>query len=84
MAELDRGGHSELGEPADVLRGEELGVLDALPEAEWRPRLARLLERVERLAVGQIADRVHRHRPARRRSPSHDLCELVPARDLHP
>ena len=46
--------------------------------------LAGRLEGVERGSVGPVADRVHRHRPARaRRAPDHVL-ELRAARDLDP
>ena len=52
-------------EARDVLRREQLRVLDPLPEAERAPRVARRLERVERVAVRAVADRVHRDRAAR-------------------
>ena len=45
--------------------------------------VARLLERVERLAVRAVADRVDGHwEPGRGAAPD-DLGELVAARDLH-
>ena len=47
-----------------------------------RPLVARRLERVERVAVRAVADRVHRDRPADARSAPHDLLELLAARDL--
>ena len=53
-----------VGEAADVLRREQLRVLDPVPQPERRPLVASLLEGVERLAVGQVADRVHGDRPA--------------------
>ena len=41
-------------------------MLDALAEPERRPLVARRLERVERVPVRAVADRVHRDRPAAR------------------
>ena len=69
VAELHGAGDAELGEAADVLRGEALRVLDPLPQPERLPRVARRLERVERLAVRAVADRVHADRPAERARP---------------
>ena len=83
MAELNGGGDAELGEAAQVLLGQELGVLDPLAQSERRPLVAGLLERVERLAVGEVADRVHGDRPARAHPGADDLGQLLPARDLH-
>ena len=83
VAELDGGGDAELGEAADVLLGQELRVLDPRAQPERRPLVAGLLERVERLAVGEVADRVHGDRPAGARPGADDLGELLPARDLH-
>ena len=48
----------------DVLGREQLGVLDALAQAERLPDVARRLEGVERLAVGEVADRVDGDREA--------------------
>ena len=62
MRELHGGGDSERGEPAHVLGREQLGVLDPLPQPERLPLGACRLERIERLAVGEVADRVHGHR----------------------
>ena len=39
-------------------------MLDPLPQPERLPLVARLLERVERVPVREVADRVHRDRPA--------------------
>ena len=41
-------------------------MLDALPEPERRPQVARRLEGVERLAVRAVADRMDGDRPAGR------------------
>ena len=84
MRELHRGGDSEGGEAADVLGGEELRVLDPRAQPERLPELARRLERVERLAVGAVADRVHCDGEAGIRCGAHDRGELVTARDPHP
>ena len=59
MRELHRARHAEFGEPPQILRGEQLGVLDALAQPLRLPDVARLLERVERFTVGAVADRVH-------------------------
>ena len=64
MAELDGRRDAELREPADVLRRQQLRVLDPLPQPERRPLVARLLEGVERLAVREVADRVDGDRQA--------------------
>ena len=45
------------------------------------PGVACRLERVERLAVGPVADRVHRHGPARCGAGADDLGQLLAARD---
>ena len=58
---LDRGRDAELGEARDVVRMQALGVLDPRPD-----RVRHRGERVERLAVGEVADRVHGDRHARR------------------
>ena len=72
-----------VGEAADVLRREQLGVLDALAEAERLPDRAGLLEGIERIAVRAISDRVHRDREPAGGAAAHDLRELLAARDLH-
>src|SRR5919198_3596257 len=69
VAELDRAGDAERGEATDILRCEALCVLDALPQAQRRPLVPRLLERVERLAVRAVPDRMDSDRPARARAP---------------
>ena len=84
MRELHRAGDTELGEAREVLRCEALRVLDPLAQAARRPFVLRRLERVERLAVGAVADRVHPDRPARSGGRAHDLRELVTARDANP
>ena len=76
MAELDGAGDAELREAADVLGGEALRVLDALPQPERRPRVSGRLEGVERLAIRTVADRVDADRPAEPRALADDLCEL--------
>ena len=82
MAELDRGGHAESGIAREVLLGHALCVLDPLPKAFRAPVLLRLLERVECLAVREVANRVHSDRPAGFGSPPDDVRELNAARDL--
>ena len=47
------------------------------------PHVARLLERVERLAVRAVADRVHGDGEAGRGAAADDVGELLAARDLH-
>ena len=81
MAELDRGSDTELCEPRDVLLREQLRVLDA--RAQAAPLLPRLLERVERVAIREVADRVHRDGESGACARADDLHELVAARDLH-
>ena len=58
-------------------------MLDPLAQPERRPHVARLLERVERLAVRAVADRVHGDREPRLGAAQDDLGELLAARDLH-
>ena len=58
-------------------------MLDALAQAARMPCVARLLERVERLAVRAVADRVHGDGPACLGAGADDLRELLAARDLH-
>ena len=82
VAELHRCSDPELGKAADVLGCQQLRVLDALPQAERRPDVARLLERVERVAIRPIADRMHGDRPAGLRAAPDDLRQLGAARDL--
>jgi hypothetical protein len=57
-------------------------VLDPLPQAERLPLRLRLLERVERVAVREVADRVDRDREPGFRATPDDLRELLAARDL--
>src|SRR5712691_1211782 len=82
MAELDRGGDAELGEARDVLRREQLRMLDARSEAEWLPHAARLLEGVECLAVGEVADRVHGDGESCGCAAADDLRQLLATGDL--
>ena len=67
-------------EARDVVRGEALGVLDALAQPARRPGVACRLEGVERVAVGAVADRVHGDRPAGPAA-ARRLLELLAARD---
>ena len=60
MRVLHRGGDAERGEARDVLGRDALRVLDAMARAGRHRRL----ERVERVAVSAIADRVHGEREA--------------------
>src|SRR5256885_7035159 len=83
MRELRRYRNPELREAWDVLRRETLRVLDPLPQAGALPGLPRLLERVERLAIRAVADRVHADGPACLGALADDLCELRSGRDLH-
>ena len=76
VAELHRGGDPELGEARDVLGRQQLRVLDPLAQAERLPGVARRLEGVERLAVGQVADRVDGDREAGARRVADVLLEL--------
>ena len=73
VGELHRAGDADLGEAVEVLRREQLGVLDSLSQPERPPDVLGLLERVECLAVRAVADRVHGDREPRRRAASHDL-----------
>src|SRR5580765_2732878 len=82
VRELHRHGDAELRKARQILRREALRVLDPRAKALRRPLATRRLERVERVAVRAVADRVHRDRPADARSPAHDLLELLAARDL--
>src|SRR5215218_11289345 len=58
-------------------------MLDAMAETPRAPLVLRLLEGVERVAIGAVADRVHGDRPPGRRRPPDDLCQLLAAGDLH-
>src|SRR5262249_62375619 len=75
------GGEAEPAEAGAVLPREQLRVPDR--RAQPSPLLARLLEGVERIAVREVADRVHRDRQPRPCAGADDLDELVAARDLH-
>ena len=55
---LDRRGDPEAGVARDVVRMDALGVLDAVAQPERPPHVLGRLEAVERLAVGEVADRV--------------------------
>ena len=80
MAELHRGRHAERGEARQLGGVEQLGVLDALAQPERAPGVGGGLERVERGAVGGVADRVHADRPARRGGLAHDLGQPLGSR----
>ena len=77
MAELDRAGDAELGEARQVGGVDALRMLDPLPEPERLPRVAGRLERVERLAVRAVADRVDGDGPAGGGRGADDLGELA-------
>src|SRR2546421_9974465 len=83
MRELRRYRNPELREAWDVLRRETLRVLDPLPQAGALPGLPRLLERVERLTIRAVADRVHADGPACLGALADDLRELRSGRDRH-
>ena len=83
MAELHRDGDAEGREARDVRRRQALGVLDARPQTGGLPFAACLLERVERLAVGEVADRVYGDRQSRPDAPPDHVRKVLPARDLH-
>ena len=67
VRELHRAGDAERREAGEILGREQLRVLDPVAQPERLPDRPRLLERVERLAVRAVADRVHRDREARPR-----------------
>src|SRR5207248_6763364 len=83
VRELHRTGDAELGEAGEVLRREQLAVLDPRPEPAWLPDGARLLERIQRLAVRPVADRVHGDGEASVRAAARDPGTIVAARDPH-
>ena len=84
VAELDGRRHAEGCETWQVFLGEELGVLDPVPEPERPPDVLGGFERVESVAVRPISDRVHRNRESCVRAPDDDLGELGAARNLDP
>ena len=59
-------------------------MLDSRPQAEGLPLVARHLEGVECLAVGEVADRMHAEREAGPGPGANQLLEPLPARDLDP
>src|SRR5262249_31406723 len=67
-----------------ILQRETLRVLDPRAQPSRRPLVAGRLERVERVAVRSITDRVHCDRPADARRATNDVLELLAARDLNP
>src|SRR3954470_12440780 len=81
--ELHRRDDAELREARDVLRRQALRVFDPMAQAERPPHILRRLERVERVAVCLVADRVHRHRKVRRGANLDQLLELFARRDAH-
>ena len=81
MRELNRAGDAERGEAGEILRREQLRMLDPVAQPERLPDRPRLLERVERLPVRAVADRVHRDGKPGRRACADDLGELLAARD---
>src|SRR5436309_1780688 len=82
MAELDRGGHAELGEARHVLPGQKLRMLDARAKSSCLPEVTGLLEGVEGLPVRQIADRMHGDGKPGRRAAADVVRQLFLARDL--
>ena len=81
---LDRGGDAEAGEARDVVRMHALRVLDAVAQPERAPQRLGRLEGVERLAVGEIADRVHGDGQAGRGGLADDDGEVLRAHQPHP
>ena len=61
----------------------QVRVLDPVPETEGAPDVLRRLERVERLPVREVADRVHCDREAGARAAAHDFLELFARGDLN-
>ena len=84
VAELDGARHAQLRETRQVGGIEALRMLDPLAEPERLPDVACRLERVERLAIGAVADRVDGDRPARGSRDADELSELFAARDADP
>ena len=82
VAELDRRCDAERREPWDVLPREQLRVLDPWPQAAGCPEVTGLLERVQRVPIRQVADRVHCDGEAGAGGAPNDVRELVLARDL--
>ena len=82
MAELDRARNAELGETGEILGREQLRMLDARPELFRPPHVPSCLERVERVAVRAIADRVYGDGETAFRRTHDRLLELHAARDL--
>ena len=79
---------AETATPSSAKRGTSSGARHCACSIRCRrparcQTLARPLERVERLAVRAVADRVHADGPARLGACADDLGELLAARDLH-
>ena len=83
MDELHGRRHPQLREALNVLQREQLRVLDPLPQTERLPDLARRLERVERVPVRAVADRVDRDGKPCLGTAADDLGQLGAARDPH-
>src|SRR5437763_7999076 len=81
--ELHRRRDPELREAPDIFRRQALRVLDAMAKAERPPHFLRRLERVERVAVRAVADRVHGEGEARVGTEPDQLLELLARRDAH-
>ena len=82
VRELHRARDSERGEARQILGRQALDVLDPLAQPPVLPGVAGRLERVERVPIRLVADRVHRDRPASLRTAANDLLQLFAARDL--
>ena len=83
MGELDRARDAELCESREVGSVEALGVLDSLAGPSRLPGVARRCEGIERVTIRTVADRVDRNRPACLCGTTHDVLELLTARDLN-
>jgi hypothetical protein len=83
VGELDRARDAELREAGQILRVQALRVLDAVAQPARSPFVLRRLERVERLPVRAVADRVHRNGPAGAGAAAHDVRQLLAGRDAY-
>src|SRR5487761_1745720 len=81
VRELHRRRHTDLSEERHILRCQALRMLDPLPQSARMPHVARRLERIERLTVRAVADRMDADGPTCLSARADDLRELLAARD---
>ena len=83
MDRLHRRDDVQLREAGDVIRVQDLRVLDAVAQMQPLASPAARLQHIQHHAVGPVADRVRDHRQPRIRGPADNIRHLLGAGDRY-